>query len=153
MPTSSYVQAGANLLAAAMRDPAPIINLATFWQFMQVVESFALQFSDQEKTIPSYQDHIACYEQIVQWQNDMTPVGGDLLRMGDQLIEALAAYAEQAAFILTDLLERRPHTQIRPLLEQFQGAMDNVVREVKEVSPLIESTRNALATFEQRSIS
>lgn len=147
MPTSSYVQAGTELLAAAMRDPAPIINLETFWQFMQVVEAFAQSLTALERTGLSYQGHIACLERIQQSQNDVTPEGLEF-RMGNQLIEAFAAYTEQAASLLTFLIEHRPTAQTASLLEAFQLAMENVVRDVKEV-PHLEALDQALATFEQ----
>jgi hypothetical protein len=132
MDTISYVKAGTTLLAATLRDPAPILSLSTIWQFMQVVETD--MFTDAEQATLCYQHHIACCDRIYRLRNDMMPVGdGDLIQIGPQLIEAHAAYAVQAADTLAFLIDHRPALSIIPLIASLEQVMHTIVREVMEV--------------------
>ncbi len=144
---SSSVQAGAALLAAAMRDPAPIIDLITFWDFMKVVEASAGHLSEDEKASPLYQDHVACYDRIYQLRTDMTPAGSDQMQLGDQLIEAMAAYAEQVASLLP-LLEHSEAASLSSSQQEFARVLSRVVRDIEEV-PGGPAVQTALATFKQ----
>jgi len=95
MPTTSYIQAGTDLLAAALRDPSPIVDLATFWQFMKIVAKSEDLLTTLEKTGQSYQHHLACTLRLKELQGDIHPMDSEFFRLGDQLVEAMAAYAEQ----------------------------------------------------------
>jgi hypothetical protein len=145
---TSYKQAGATLLAAAMRDPAPILNMDTFWRFMQVVEQASGYLTDGERTSSAYQEHVAYYDRIYRLQHDITPVDEDWMCLGPQLTCAFAAYAEQAAALLTLLLDHRPAAHLAPLLQEFEQVMQQVAREVREV-PGSAPVQHALAAFEQ----
>lgn len=145
----SYVQASTALLTAAMRDPAPILNMETFWRFMQVVEQASGSLTNGERTSSAYQEHVACYDRIFQLRANMTPVGdGQMMQLGEQLTEALATYADQAAALLTWLLDHRPAAHLESLLQEFEQVMCLVVREVQEVPGEL-AVQQALAAFEQ----
>lgn len=149
MPTISSIQAGARLLAAAMRDPAPILNLTTFWDCMKVVEAAASHLTDDEKANPLYQDHVSCYDRVYQARTDMIPVSdGQMMQMGEQLIEALSAYAEQAADLLPVLLEHGNAAWEAALRQEFADVFSRVERDIEEV-PGGPEVQQALAVFRQ----
>ena len=148
MQTLSSVQAGARLLAAAMRDPAPIVNLSTFWDFMKIIEACACQLTDAEKASPPYLDHVTSYDRVYQVQADVHPVGdGQMVQLGEQFTEALAAYADQVADLLPLLLEHAEDAQSASFLSQFEGVLAAVAQEVHEV-PGGKAVQFALAAFE-----
>ncbi|GCE32099.1 hypothetical protein KDA_75830 [Dictyobacter alpinus] len=147
--TSSYIQAGAALLAAALRDPAPILDLVTIWDFMKVVQAAVSNLTEEEKTSSLYQEHVRCYDRIYRLQTDMTPVGEDHMQLGELLIEALAAYAEQAASLLPLLLERCDSSAaLASLQEAFTSVMERAIREIEEV-PGGPAVQQALTTFKE----
>lgn len=142
----SSVQAGAQLLAAAMRDPAPILRLSTFWDFMKVVKACASELTDAEKASPLYQEHIVCFDRIYQTRNDMLPVSDDHMQLGEHLTEALAEYMEQAVSLLPLLLERGDAAHQASLRQEFVSVFSRVVQDIEEV-PGGPAVQQALTTF------
>jgi tetratricopeptide (TPR) repeat protein len=131
-----------------MRDPAPIINFVTFWDFMKGIEAAASLLEDAEKASPLYLEHVACYDRVYQARTDTFPVG-DQVQLGEYFIEALAAYADQAADLLPLLLEHGDDpAQGASLLQEFEGVLATVVEEIHEV-PGGPAVQLALAAFEQ----
>jgi hypothetical protein len=141
------VQAGARLLAAALRDPADIIAFDTVWEFMRAVEGFCRHLTDGEKASVAYRELVAGYTCISQLQHDITAVGEDWLRVGPQLIEAFATYAEQLANLLALLLDRHDASHLAALLQPFEQVTARIEREVQEI-PGGPAVQDAFAAFQ-----
>ncbi len=146
--SSSYVQAGAALLAAALRDPADIVGGETLWAFTQLTEAFCAHLSETEQQSQIYQRLVEKTQHIAEpMQADVTPEG-DQFRFGTRLLEAFATYVEQAGVVIAFLLEQRLASQLASLLKQFEHVLSTLVQEIAEV-PGGPPVQLALVTFER----
>lgn len=129
--TTSYIQTGMALLAAALRDPAPIISDETLWQFSQVVDAFFVHLTEEERNSEPHLT-LASKKQDIRdvFFHDITPIPErDAFRFGPGLIEAFAAYAEQAGVVISHLLEQRSDSsRFAEQLQRFEAIMVSFVR-------------------------
>ena len=145
------IQAGSTLLAAALRDPAPIVSDELLWAFIQVTDAFLAELSEADRKDEPYLILMSKKQGIDHsFFCDITPIPErDTFRFGPDLIEAFAAYAEQVAVVIAALLEQHAApSRFAERLQRFEHIMDDLTQEIAEVPPQRHEVRDALAAFE-----
>lgn len=149
-PSTSFIQAGAVLLATALRDPAPIVSDATTWGFIKVTDAFFVHLTEEERNGEAFMMLMDKKQTIATtFVRDMTPVPEQhAFRFGPELIEAIACYVEQAAIVMAKLLEQRANdAHFAEHLQQFEAIMASLKNDIAEVPPQGDAVREALAAF------
>lgn len=144
--TAPFMQTGAALLTAALRDPAPIVSGESTWNFIQVTDKLFTHLTEDARNSEPYQTLLGKKQAILEAIDDFTPQAGGN-RLGERLIEAFAAYIEQAGKVVPLLEEQTDEPHVADLFHQFEQVMTGLTQEIAEVPPQHAATHDALAAF------